>query len=124
MDRCPPPASPKRTSGALTSPPSQSDEWDDFPVALYVGGVRIDVERARMAQDEFGEFKYYPSPRITVDELLEPPSAWMTLFHELLHAVSEMYGLELDEGQIRTLEVGLGDAFRANPKLRLFGEKI
>jgi hypothetical protein len=118
------PACLKKTSPALTSPHSQSDEWSDFPVALYVGGVRIAVERARMPQDEFGEFKYYPDPRITVDELLGHPSAWMTLFHELLHAVSEMYGLELDEGQIRTLEVALGDAFRANPKLRLFGEKI
>jgi hypothetical protein len=124
MDRSPPPASPKRTSEVLTSPPSQSDEWTDFPVALYVGGVRIDVERARIASETFGEFKYYPRPSIVVDELLEPSSAWMTMFHELLHAVSEMYGLELDEGQIRTLEVAISDAFRSNPKLRLFGEKI
>jgi hypothetical protein len=77
-----------------------------------------------MPQEEFGEFRYYPTPKIVVDELLEDPAAWMTLFHELLHAVSEMYGLELDEGQIRTLEVALGDAFRGNPELRLFGEKI
>lgn len=89
-----------------------------------MGGIRIGVERARMPQEEFGEFKYYPTPKIVVDELLDDPTAWMTLFHELLHAVSEMYGLELDEGQIRTLEVALGDAFRGNPELRLFGEKI
>lgn len=115
---------PKTTSEAKTSLLSQSDASADFPTELYVGGLRIAVERARMAQDEFGEFKYYPTPKIVVDELLDDPAAWMTLFHELLHAVSEMYGLELDEGQIRTLEVALGDAFRGNPELRLFGEKI
>lgn len=124
MDRSPPPVCLKRTSEAPESHPSQSDEFRDFPVALYVGGVRIDVERARILQETFGEFKYYPRPSIVIDELLEPSSAWMTLLHELLHAVSEMYGLELDEGQIRTLEVALSDAFRSNPKLRLFGEKI
>jgi hypothetical protein len=124
MDRSPPPVCLKTTSGAPESHHSQSDEFRDFPVALYVGGVRIDVERARIPQETFGEFKYYPRPSIVVDELLEPSSAWMTLLHELLHAVSEMYGLELDEGQIRTLEVALSDAFRSNPKLRLFGEKI
>lgn len=124
MDRSPPPVCLKTTSGVPESHPSQSDEFRDFPVALYVGGVRIDVERARIPQETFGEFKYYPRPSIVVDELLEPSSAWMTLLHELLHAVSEMYGLELDEGQIRTLEVALSDAFRSNPKLRLFGEKI
>lgn len=115
---------PKTTSEAKTSLLSQSDASVDFPTELYVGGLRIAVERARMPQEEFGEFKYYPTPKIVVDELLDDPAAWMTLFHELLHAVSELYGLELDEGQIRTLEVALGDAFRANPKLRLFGEKI
>jgi len=124
MDSSPPPASLTQSSAIQTSPPSQSDGWDDFPTALYVGGVRIAVERSRIAPDEFGWFEYYPSPRIGIDELLEPPAAWMTLLHELIHAMSDMYGLELDEGQVRTLEVGLSDAFRANPKLRLFGEKI
>lgn len=124
MDRSPPPACLKTTSEAPESHLSLSDEWREFPVALYVGGVRIDVKRARMPSGTFGEFQYYPRPSIVVDELLEPSSAWMTLLHELLHAVSEMYGLELDEGQIRTIEVALSDAFRANPKLRLFGEKI
>jgi uncharacterized protein (DUF697 family) len=32
----------------------------------------------------------------------------MTLLHELLHAISDLYGLDLRESQVRTIEQGLG----------------
>ena len=41
----------------------------------------------------------------------------MTLFHESLHAVSDMHGLGLNENQVRTLEVAVAAALRDNPRL-------
>ena len=77
----------------------------------------VPVVASKMSNDEFGEFKYYPSPRILVSDILQGVSLTSTIFHEILEMVSEMNDLGLSENQIRTLEVCLTQILCQNPGL-------
>ena len=44
---------------------------------------------------------------IEINATDSPPDQLSTLLHERIHAVSDKYGLELDEQCVRTLEKGL-----------------
>jgi hypothetical protein len=85
----------------------------------------IPVITTKMPQDEFGEFLFFPSPRILISEKLEGNILSSTLLHEILEMVNELHDLGLTESKIRTLEVSLGQVFGQNPGLagRVFPAK-
>ena len=89
---------------------------------MKIDTVKIGYEDVEICledlQDEdcFGYFEAYPRPRISIHEGLKPLYIGSTIFHEILEAISSIYGLELTEGQIRTLETTLVEVVRRNPE--------
>jgi hypothetical protein len=112
------------SSPPQTSTPSQFDLAGVLPEFVFIGGIQVPVKLAKMAPGDFGEWRGYPSPSITVNGVLEAPAAFMTILHESLHGISEMYELGLTERDVRVLEIALSDLFRRTEGLRHFGEKI
>jgi hypothetical protein len=77
----------------------------------------IPVVVTKMPEDEFGEFFFYPSPKIHLSQDLQGCILRGTLLHEILEMVNEVHDLGLTESQIRTLEVSLGQIMGQNPSL-------
>jgi len=77
----------------------------------------IPVITMKMPKDEFGEFFFFPSPRIHISEELKGTMYSSTLLHEVLEMVNEVHNLGLSESKIRTLEVSLSQIFSSNPDL-------
>jgi len=65
--------------------------------------------------ESFGEFSFYPYPEIRIDTGLKAEIQTSTILHEVMEMISEIYGLNLEESQIRTLEVSLMSVFFRNP---------
>ena len=85
---------------------------------VRIGYSDIPIEFKDLASDDtFGYFEFYPTPRIAVEHRLSAPYAAATAFHEVLEATSAIYGMDLTEGQIRTLETLLIGLVRGNPGL-------
>ena len=64
----------------------------------------------------FGYFEAYPAPKIGLHLDMSPLYMAATGLHEVLEAISAIYGLELAEGQVRTLETVLVEIVRSNPE--------
>lgn len=64
----------------------------------------------------YGAFISFPSPMILIDGRFEsnPNHPVMTLLHESLEAISQLYGLELTEQDIRCLELALYGLLKDN----------
>lgn len=77
----------------------------------------IPVVSTKMPENEFGEFFFFPNPRIHLSQDLEGIMYSSTLVHEILEMVNEVHDLSLTESQIRTLEVSLGQIMGQNPHL-------
>lgn len=77
----------------------------------------IPVITTKMPKDEFGEFFFFPTPRIHISEDLKGTVYSSTLLHEVLEMVNEVHDLGLTEANIRTLEVSLSQIMCANPDL-------
>jgi hypothetical protein len=77
----------------------------------------ISVITTKMPKDEFGQFFFFPSPRILISEELEGSIYSSTLLHEILEMVNELHALGLTESKIRTLEVALSQVFGQTPGL-------
>ena len=75
---------------------------------IRIGTQDVAVEFRVMGDGEFGVFHAFPSPKISVNASLPIEVQRLTLLHELIHAISDMYGLGLSEGQVRVMEQGLG----------------
>mgnify|MGYP003672599681 CR=1 FL=1 len=65
--------------------------------------------------DSFGMFEDDPA-RISIRSGMPSPVAASTVLHEVLHAVSDAYGLRLSEASIRSIEAGLVSAARHDPE--------
>ena len=87
------------------------------------------------AEEPWGEFWCLPVPQIRVNQDLPKDLKALTILHEVLECITEIYGLGLSESDIRTLEMSLAKIVRENPEefrewLRMlgvvaeFGEKI
>ena len=59
---------------------------------------------------------HYDDPRIQLDAKLADVPARIVLFHECLHAIGEVTGQKLNEGQINALAYGLVRFARDNPE--------
>jgi len=77
----------------------------------------IPVITTKMPKNEFGEFFFFPTPKICISEELEDYMYSSTVLHEILEMVNEIHDLGLSESKIRTLEVSLMQIFRQNPTL-------
>ena len=70
---------------------------------IKVGPTVVPVYKDETLEGLFGCFENYPTQRILV-KCQSQQQQDMTVLHELLHAVSDMYGLRLSESQVRVLE--------------------
>lgn len=61
-----------------------------------------------IGDDVLGLYHGYPSPKIQLLRGMEREVSQMTLLHEALHAIEDVYGLSLGERRIRVLEQALG----------------
>jgi len=87
-----------------------------MPDTIRVGYVDVEVHVEDLSDDCcFGYFEAYPYPKIVLHSNLRPIYVAATAFHETLEAISAIYGLELTEGQIRTLETAIVDLILRNP---------
>lgn len=75
---------------------------------IRIGTQRVDVVFCPMEDGDFGEFIFFPTPTIRINNSVPIEIQRLSLLHEMLHAVSEVYGLNLSEAQVRCLEQGLG----------------
>jgi hypothetical protein len=82
---------------------------------LLFNTYRIPVVVTEMPEGEFGQFFFYPYPEIQVSKKLNQEILTSTILHEVLEMISDIYGLNLEESQVRTLEVSLMAVFFQNP---------
>jgi hypothetical protein len=75
----------------------------------------IPIKRVEFDEDVFGQFSFFPYPEIYISKDLKREVEASTILHEVLEMISELYGLSLDESQIRVLEVSLMGVFAQNP---------
>ena len=69
--------------------------------------------------DDCGQYRSVEGPTVfTGPPALQPGTTEYatTIFHELLHAVSDLYGLGLKERQVRVLEQTIAAQFAQNPE--------
>tara|TARA_R100001594_G_scaffold16199_1_gene33571 strand:+ start:2151 stop:2432 length:282 start_codon:yes stop_codon:yes gene_type:complete len=67
-------------------------------------------------EDLWGEFWCLPEPQIRVNKELPGYIKALTIFHEVLECLAEIYGLNLSESSIRTLEMSLANLINSNRK--------
>jgi hypothetical protein len=75
------------------------------PRVIHVGHVPIRIEyKLQLPGDEMGLFSSGTNYLVQVAAIGCVAQQASTEYHELLHAASELFGLELSEGQVRALE--------------------
>lgn len=77
----------------------------------------VPVVSIPMTNEEFGEFKYHPTPTIYLSDQITGHVRSSTLLHEVIEMISEMHDLGLTESQIRTLEIALTQIMAQNQDL-------
>jgi len=88
----------------------------EFSVNVLGRPVKVLVDPQRMLQEgTHGSYEYPIGGEATIH--LAKPHDGTTLFHEMLHALSEFLELELTEQQVRGLELGVPLMFKENPGL-------
>ena len=95
---------------------------------VHIGYVDVAIIEADLNEEGlFGSFEFHPQPEIHIDSSLPPRYKAATALHEVLEAISAIYGLDLSEAQIRTLEATLAGIALRQPDvvlgwLKLLGE--
>lgn len=77
----------------------------------------VPVDHKDMPKDEFGEFFFYPTPRVTLTKDLRGIPYYSSLVHELLEMINAVYELGLSETKIRILETSLMQLMCQNPEI-------
>ncbi len=76
--------------------------------SVRIGYVDVPIYMENLDEAElFGYFDYHPQAKIGVDRELPGRHKAGTILHEVLEAISSIYGLDLSEAQIRCLEATL-----------------
>ena len=82
---------------------------------LQIGPLQVPVVYGDLTKEEtWGEFQCLPHPQLTVNKDLPNDIKALTIIHEVLECITEIFGLRLTEGDIRTLEMSLADVVRRN----------
>ena len=85
--------------------------------SIRIGYVDVPICQEDLHEDDcFGYFESYPKPKIGLHIDMSPLYMAATGLHEVLEAISGIYGLDLSEGQVRTLETAMVEIVRSNPK--------
>ena len=75
---------------------------------VRIGYVDVPIYMENLDEAElFGYFDHHPTAKIAVDRGLPGRHKAGTILHEVLEAISAVYGLDLTEAQIRCLEASL-----------------
>lgn len=82
---------------------------------ILFNSYKIPVVLKKMDEGDFGEFYFFPYPCIHINHSLNEEVQTSTILHEVIEMVSDIYGLNLEESQVRTLEVSLMSVFFQNP---------
>lgn len=93
------------------------------PKTLRVAGYVIPVEVVNdpdFTDAYHGEYGTLPRTVIRLSAENEPTRQRETLLHELLHAISDAFELEMSERQVAAMSRGLYGVLVDNPKLRAY----
>lgn len=91
---------------------------------VRIGTQDVRVQFEQMVDGEFGSFNAFPIPVVRINAALPTEVQRLTLLHELLHAISDLYGLELRESQVRAIEQGLGQVMSEPDVWQFIGGQI
>lgn len=84
---------------------------------LQIGPLNVPVVEVDLtAEETWGEFWCLPVPQIRVNQELPKDLKALTILHEVLECITEIFGLGLSESDIRTLEMSLAKIIRENPE--------
>lgn len=83
---------------------------------IRIGAQRIDVV-PMPAEDDTGDLGrwHWEDQKIEIKGTLRGQAWGLTLLHEILHAVSDLHGLDLTEQDVRSLEQAFGSFCLDNP---------
>lgn len=95
-------------------------EGIELLAVIRVGGTQIPFfTKKGLAEDSSddctGLSVYYPYTHVLIDADLPPQLRAQTMFHELLHIISDSYGPSLREAQVRCLEQAFTQILQDNP---------
>jgi hypothetical protein len=85
---------------------------------IRLGCLSIPVEYSSELQ-AMGEWVSGTSPKIVLADDLAPVQHALTVIHELLHGLSDVYGVGLTERDVLCLEQGIAGFVQGNPEVAL-----
>jgi len=83
---------------------------------VRIGHLDVAIVEKPLGPDLMGEYDN-GTATIFVNTDLTPQLYKTTVFHECLHAISCVYGLDLSENQVLILETAILTLFKQNPEL-------
>jgi len=83
---------------------------------VRVGAIDIKIDH-RATMEDLGEYVSGPEYLIRLSDQCPEPVKTMVLVHEIIHALSDQYGLEFSEKTVRVLETAVTQIIRDNPGL-------
>lgn len=98
-----------------------------LPDSVLIGNIRYDITPLPQEQREqgvMGDCSSVVNHRIRIDPNLVGHDAVETMFHELLHAVTDVYGVKLSHRQVYQLSTALSFCVRYNPQITVWMDKI
>lgn len=113
-----------------------------YPKAIKIGSHKLPVyyyqsegEAISLSGDDkmfedgplYGCFIGFPFPKILIDGryIHNPNHPIMTILHECIEAINDIYGLDFTEQTIRCLEVAIYGLLNDNPRFfKLLGESV
>lgn len=106
------------------NPPQEDPAYQDglsLICVIRVGGVQVPFfSKHGLAEDDkdnaCGVSIYYPYTHVLIDAALDEQTQCQTMFHELLHIISDSYGPSLKEAQVCCLEQGFTQIIQDNTK--------
>lgn len=108
--------------GGAERTPTRADTGGDpsrsTPFILHLGthDLLVKMDPALEEEKSLGSWDPFPFGQILYAPD-QPTTGWYsTILHELIHAISDSYGLNLSEAKTRVLEQALMSALRQNPR--------
>ena len=92
------------------------------PTVVRIGPHLVQIVITNL-DDQFGEAQIHPTPVIRIDRKLDQLQTALTLIHELIEMAGLLHHLELDEYQVRALEMTTGIIIHDNPALAAYVAK-
>lgn len=81
---------------------------------LNFGAFKVPLIKNRSLEDCYGRYKALPNPMIEYNGCTGVNKE-STVFHEMLHFISDQFELELSEAQVRVMEHAIPQLIHENP---------